>query len=329
VDVDAPAAVTGAGRGLAILLLDPVHPVVRATAPPGSVFVDRSGAHGPADAADLAAADVIVLRSGAALTAGMIAAAPRLRAIVRAGAGLDNIDLAAAAAQGVPVCSVPGGSAEAVAELAVGLAIATMRRVALADRQLRDGLWRKHELMGREISGSTVGILGHGAIGSRIAAVTSAMGARVVVGVGAPTEERRARLAERGVDLLAVDEVARRADVLFLALPLTDRTRGLVDAAFLARMPRGAHLVNVSRGGIVDERALADALATGRLAGAATDVHEVEGRGVSPLAAFDGVVLTPHIGGMSEEAQERVGRTVSSILAGVARDDPALEGRVA
>jgi D-3-phosphoglycerate dehydrogenase len=319
----------GTQRELTILLLDPVHPVVRTSAPAGSRFVERYGASGPAEAADLAEADVIVLRSGAALTADMMRAAPGLRAIIRAGAGLDNIDLAAATAQGVPVCSVPGGSANAVAELAVGLAIGTMRHVALADRQLRAGSWRKHELMGAEIAGSTVGVLGFGAIGSRIGAIASALGARVIAAVGSPSEARRAELAAQGVELVARDEVAARAGLLFLALPLDADTRGVVDAAFLARMPVGAYLVNVSRGGIVDERALADALASGRLAGAATDVHEVEGRGTSPLAALDDVVLTPHIGGMTAEAQERVGRVVSSILAQVARGDATLEGRVA
>jgi len=312
-----------------IALLDPIHPIVRESAPVGFTFFEHYGAHPPAQPNDLTSAQAIVLRSGGALTAEMIDAARELRVIVRAGSGIDNIDLDAARAHGVPVCSVPGQSGNAVAELAIGLALASMRHVALADRQLRAGRWAKPELMGREIAGSNVGVLGSGAIGTRIGDIAHSMGARVFATVRTPTAARVTEFEARGVALVDVDRLLAEADVLFLAVPLTATTRNLVDDRFLSRMRPGSHLINVARGGVVDETAAARALESGFLAGLGMDVHETEGRGVSPLAVFENTVLSPHIGGMSEQAQERVGRVVLSILCAVVAGEASLPGRVA
>ena len=254
-------------------------------------------------------ADAVILRSGVRLTGPVLAAAGRLKAIARAGSGTDNIDLPAARAAGIQVFNLPGGSANAVAELVFGLLLALARHVARADRYLRDGLWRKSELGGWELRGRTMGVVGLGAIGSRVADLAQGFSMRTIATVARSDAERRQREADRGITLLSLPELLAEADVVCLAVPLDDRTRGLIAAPQLARMKPTAVLVNVSRGGVVDEGDLVAALTDGTIAGAGLDVFTAEG-GTTKFAALENVVVTPHLGGMSLDAQRAIGRLV-------------------
>ncbi|MEV7729419.1 hydroxyacid dehydrogenase [Streptomyces sp. NPDC087917] len=258
-------------------------------------------------------ADALVLRAGVRVTEEVIAAAPRLRTVIRAGVGLDNIDLTAAARAGVEVRNVPGGSADSVAELALGLMLAVCRRIVVGDRHTRSTVWHKRGLVGSELRGKTLGLVGFGSIGSRIASLAQGFGMEVVVAVARPGGDRARQLAERGIRLAPLEELLPAADVVCLSVPLTAATRGLIGRRELALMKADSYLVNVARGGTVDEAALLEALRSGALAGAATDVLAREGV-PTELASLDNVVLTPHIGALTAEAQRRIGERVVELL---------------
>lgn len=260
--------------------------------------------------------EVVVVRSGVMVSGELMAAAPHLRLVVRAGSGLDNIDLDGARVHGVRVLRVAGMSAPPVAEMTFALAMSLARNVVRADRLLRQGHWPKAQLGGPLLRGKTWGVLGAGNIGGLVGEMAAAWGMRVLGCVAHPSEEVAAQLAARGVTLTDCDEVVRSADVLSLHVPLDDATHHLVDQALLDRMRPGSLLVNMARGGVVDEKALAEALSHGRtVAGAALDVHETEGEGtVSPLAERDDVVLTPHIGAMALDSQRLIGERVVELV---------------
>lgn len=269
----------------------------------------------------VADAEVIVVRSGVQITADVIGAAPALKLIARAGSGLDNIDLHAARAAGVQVFNVPGQSANAVAELTIGLLLASARHIALGDARLRRGTAEKAPLMGSELRERTLGMIGLGAIGSRIAHFARAFEMQVLGCVARPTTERRRRLRERGIELVELPELLRRAEFVCIAVPLTTATRALIGASELRAMKPDAHLVNVSRAGVVDEDALARALTSGTIAGAALDVPADE-RDASHLGALDQVVMTPHIGAMTIDAQRRIGNLLTAAIAAGLRGEP-------
>ncbi|MEV7551541.1 NAD(P)-dependent oxidoreductase [Amycolatopsis sp. NPDC089917] len=261
---------------------------------------------------------VIVLRSGVQLSDEVFAAAPRLRVVARAGAGVDNIDIAAARRRNVVVFNVPGGSAGAVAELAFGLLLAVMRRITLADRQIRAGVWDKPALVGSELSGKTLGVVGFGNIGSRIGRIAAGFSLRMLTTVERPSAARVAALAADAAVLTDLHTLLRESDAVCVAVPLTEATRGLIGSAELTAMRSTAFLVNVSRSGVVNETALLSALRDGGIAGAGLDVHNEE-CGNSPFAHLDNVVLTPHIGAMSSDAQRAIGATVvESVTAALA-----------
>lgn len=303
-----------------VLVLDPLHDDALADLR-AAVDVVVCLKVDPAELPELVSGfDGVVVRSGVRLPAAVFERARRLRVVVRAGAGTDNIDLEAARRAGVQVGTVPGVSGGAVAELAIGLTLAVTRKIALADRQVRADLWCKPQLAGPQLAGRTMGLVGYGNIGSRVAEIASAFGMRVVASVSRDTAVRRAELAGHGVTLAPLGQLLAQADVVCVAVPLTAPTRGLIGVAELAAMKPSAYLVNVSRGGVVDEDALVAALRAGTVAGAALDVHLREGE-PSPFAGFDNVVLTPHIGAMSVDAQRAVGqRAVQSILAALNGD---------
>ena len=260
--------------------------------------------------------EVVVFRSGVRITAAVLDAAPNLELLVRAGSGLDNIDIPHARSRGVQIVRVPGSSAQPVAELTFGLLLSLVRKVALADRMLREGHWPKAQLGGPLLAGKTLGIVGAGRIGSRVGEMGAAWGMRAMGCVDDPTPAVAAALAARGITLADFDTVVAEADFLCLHLPLDERTRHVVDARVLSRMKDGSFLVNVARGGVVDEQALYTELTEGdRVLGAALDVHEREGEGVvSPLAALPNVVLTPHIGAMAWDSQRLIGERVVELL---------------
>jgi phosphoglycerate dehydrogenase-like enzyme len=260
--------------------------------------------------------EAIVFRSGVMISATVLENAPNLSLLVRAGSGLDNIDLAAAERLGVQVVRVPGSSAQPVAELTFALLLSLARNVTHADRLLRQGHWPKAKLGGPLLTGKTIGIVGAGRIGSRVGEMATAWGMRAIGCVDRPGPAVADALRARGIGLTDFDEVVAESDFLCLHLPLDEKTRHLVDADVLARVKPGSFLVNMARGGVVDEQALYAALTgEGPLLGAALDVHEAEGEGVvSPLADLPNVVLTPHIGAMAWDAQRLIGERVVELL---------------
>jgi len=260
--------------------------------------------------------ETVVLRSGVQLTADAMAAAPGLRLLVRAGAGLDNIDLDYAASNGVRVVRIPGMSAPPVAEFTFALLLSLARKVTVADRLLREGHWPKPQLGGHLLHGKTLGIMGAGNIGGLVGQMGAAWGMRVIGCVGSPNDSVAQNLLGRGITMVGHEQVLTESDFLCLHVPLDDSTRHMIGAAELARMKPGSMLINVARGGVVDEAALYDALADGTtVVGAAMDVHETEGEGtISRFADLDNVVLTPHIGAMALDSQRLIGDRVVELL---------------
>ena len=238
----------------------------------------------------LADAEAVVVRSGVRLDRAALEAAPNLRLIVRAGAGLDQIDVTCAAERGVRVVVLPL-SADAVAEHAFALLLAVQRKVAWLHRRLREQHWEKQAGVGRQLSGHTLGLLGFGRVGRRIAELGQAFRMTVLAHDRSPDKPDKQEAATRlGVRFVGLDELFSESDAVILQAPLTEQTRGLVGARLLGRMRRDAVLVNVGRGGVVDEAALYDALREGRIGGAALDVFAAEPPGDSPLLRLDNFV---------------------------------------
>ncbi|WP_242360475.1 phosphoglycerate dehydrogenase [Anaeromyxobacter sp. SG17] len=256
--------------------------------------------------------DGLAVRSATKVTARLLEKAARLKVIGRAGVGVDNVDLAAATRRGVVVMNTPGGSSITVAELALAMILALSRHVAAATASVKGGKWEKKRFQGHELAGRTLGVVGIGNIGSVLVERALAMRMRVVAFDPFISPEAAAKL---GASLVDLETLWREADVVSVHVPLTEKTRNLVDAAALAKMKKGAILVNCARGGIVDERALAEALRSGHLAGAGLDVLEQEPPPADhPLLALENVLLTPHIGASTEEAQSAVAIAVAEQL---------------
>lgn len=260
---------------------------------------------------------VIVFRSGVEMSRDVLEAANSLELLVRAGSGLDNVDVEYARERGIRLVRVPGPGAQAVAELALGLMLAVSRKIAFADRSLRDAHWPKHELAGGLLAGKTLGVVGVGSIGSRVAKIGNALEMTVMGCVDPMHHDAERRLTALNVLPASLEQTVSTADIVTIHTPLSDRTTRLFDAALLATMKPGSILINTSRGGVVDEIALRDELVSGeRLVGAALDVHSMEGEGVtSPLADLPNVVLTPHIGAMALDSQREIGDRIIKILA--------------
>jgi D-3-phosphoglycerate dehydrogenase len=258
----------------------------------------------------------LVFRSGVTISGPVLGAADALELIVRAGSGLDNIDRAELARRGIRLERIPGPSAQAVAELTFALMLSLARNLRQADALLRTGHWAKNELEGFLLSGKTLGVVGAGNIGRRVCEMGVAWGMRVVACVERWSHERASEFKDAGIELTRFDEVLPQADFLTLHVPLGPATRGLIDARALARMKQGAFLVNVARGGVVDEQALRVELGSGgRLRGAGLDTHEREGQGAkSPLADLPNVVLTPHVGASTVDTQREIGREILAIV---------------
>jgi D-3-phosphoglycerate dehydrogenase / 2-oxoglutarate reductase len=240
------------------------------------------------------------------VTAAVLDAGP-LRVVVRFGSGTDNIDLAAARSRGVRVSSTPGANARSVAELTIGLLLALARHLVLHDREVRSGSWSRHT--GIELAGRRLGVVGYGAVGREVAGIAGALGMEVVATDPA--------VRDADVPLVDLETLLASSDAVTLHVPLTDDTRGMIGAAQLDRMRPQALLVNASRSGLVDQHALAQALAAGRLGGAAFDTFEREPHGASPLLALDNFIASPHAGAATVEAATRAGvAAVRELLAG-------------
>ena len=268
----------------------------------------------------LADYDALVVRSQVQVDAAMIEAGKRLVVIGRAGVGVDNVDLEAATRAGITVVNAPTGNTIAAAEHTLALLYVLARRVAAADASVRRGEWKRAEFSGVELRGRTLGIVGLGKIGQAIAQRARAM-EMTVIAVDPFVSAEGAAL--QGVELVDLGAVLERADAITVHVPLTRQTRGLIGAAEIGRMKPGAFLLNVARGGILDEAAVADGLRSGHLGGAGIDVFENEPPVGSPLLDAPNTVLTPHLGASTAEAQVLVSEEVAAQLLDV------LEGRSA
>ncbi len=291
-----------------VLITDPVDPRGPELLRAAGVQVDLRPDIGPEElTAIIGQYDALVVRGRTKLRRPLLEAGAkgRLRAICRAGVGLDNIDLEAAHELGVAVFNTPEASTEAVAELTVALILALARRLPYADKSMKEGRWAKRELMGWELAGKTLGILGFGRIGQRVAELCSAFRMRILAFRRTRPPGIEAVLARTGAKLVPFEELLRSSDILTIHVPLTPQTYHMIGERELNMMKDGAFLVNTARGGVIDERALLKALKEGRLAGAALDVFEEEPlSGVSlELAKLPNVIATPHIGGQTAEAQ--------------------------
>jgi D-3-phosphoglycerate dehydrogenase / 2-oxoglutarate reductase len=252
--------------------------------------------------------DGIVIRSATKLTADLIERADRLRVIGRAGVGVDNVDVDAATRRGIVVANAPESTVVAAAEHTVGLLVALSRNIPQAHAELKQGRWERSAYSGVELAGKTLGVLGFGRIGQQVARRAQGLGMRVVAYDPFVASDRFRELgAERAP---TPEDVLGGADFLTLHLPLTDDTRGFLDAKAFAAMRDGVRIVNAARGELVDEEALVQALRDGKVAGAALDVFPSEPYS-GPLLELENVVVTPHLAASTEEAQDRAGLIVA------------------
>ena len=270
----------------------------------------------PALIAACAGCQALIVRSATDVTAGLIAACPELQVVGRAGVGTDNIDVDAATRQGVLVVNAPTGNTIAAAEHALGLMLALARNIPQASSTLRQGRWERAQFRGVELMGKTLGILGLGRVGSAVALRAQSLGMRVL---GYDPYLNPDNVIA-GVVLADSREVFAQSDFLTLHLPLSAETRGFINHETLAMMKPGIRIINTARGGLIVEEALISALTTGQVAGAALDVLAEEPCTDSPLFELENVIITPHLGASTEEAQAQVAtevaRQVAAALAG-------------
>ena len=252
--------------------------------------------------------DGLAIRSATKVTADLLTAATHLKVIGRAGIGVDNVDIPASTARGIIVMNTPHGNSITTAEHAIALMFALAREIPAANASTHAGKWEKNRFMGVELTGKTLGIIGCGNIGSIVA--ERAKGLRMKVAAFDPylSPERAESL---GVEKVELEVLLARADFITLHTPLTDKTRNILDAKSLAKTKKGVRIINCARGGLIDEAALKDALASGHVAGAALDVFETEPAKDNILFGSDKIVATPHLGASTSEAQENVALQVA------------------
>ena len=261
--------------------------------------------------------DAMIVRGRTKVTAAVFNTGRKLRVVGRAGVGVDNIDLVAAKAQNVRVVNAPQSTSLAVAELTLGHLLAVARAVPRGDYNMKKGLWIKKQLEGVELFGKTLGIIGIGNIGSAVAQRAAAFGMYVLAyDIFKSAEE----VALRNARMVPLDELYSTSDYVSLHVPLTDKTRGMIDADAIAKMKPGVRIISTARGGVINETALLDALNSGHVAAAGLDVFAQEPPGLTDLVTHPNVVATPHIGAQTEEAQGRasvdIAREVLAALRG-------------
>jgi D-3-phosphoglycerate dehydrogenase len=256
----------------------------------------------------LADVDAVLVRSATTIDVEALAAAPRLKVVARAGVGLDNVDVAGATARGVLVVNAPTSNIVSAAEQAIALLLAVARHIPQANESLRRGEWKRSRFTGVEIVDKTVGVVGLGRIGVLFAQRLAAFGTRLIA---YDPFVQPARAAQIGVRLVSLEELLAESDFISVHLPKTAETLGLIGEKELALVKPGVRIINAARGGLIDESALADAIREGRVAGAGVDVFDTEPCTSSPLFDLDAVVVTPHLGASTVEAQDKAGLSVA------------------
>jgi D-3-phosphoglycerate dehydrogenase len=252
--------------------------------------------------------DALIVRSGTEVTAKVIAAGKRLKFIGRAGVGVDNVDMDAATKQGVIVANAPEGNTLAATEHTMAMMLSLARNIPQATASLKKKEWKRSKFMGVELNEKTLGIVGFGRIGREVAKRANAMDMKCVAYDPFISKERAAQL---GVKVMTIEELFKVADVITVHTPLIKETKHVINAASIATMKDGVRIINCARGGIIDEKALYDALKCGKVAGAALDVFETEPPLESPLLTLDNVIVTPHLGASTVEAQKNVAISVA------------------
>jgi D-3-phosphoglycerate dehydrogenase len=292
-----------------VLISDKLSPAAVEIFSARGIDVDFKPGLPPAELrAAIAPYDGLAIRSATKVTRELLDAAANLKVVGRAGIGVDNVDVKSATARGVVVMNTPNGNAITTAEHAIALMFALARQIPEASASTKSGKWEKNRFMGMELSGKTLGLIGCGNIGSIVA--NRAVGLHMKVIAYDPfLSEKRA--LELGVEKVELDALLARADIVSLHAPLTDSTRNILSREAIAATKRGVRIVNCARGGLLDEAALAEALQSGHVAGAALDVFEAEPATASPLFALENVVCTPHLGAATTEAQENVALQVA------------------
>lgn len=261
-------------------------------------------------------ADALLVRSATTVDAEVLAAGKKLKIVARAGVGLDNVDVPAATERGVMVVNAPTSNIHTAAEHAVSLLLSTARQIPAADATLREHTWKRSKFNGVEIFGKTVGVIGLGRIGQLFAQRLAAFETKIIA---YDPYTSPARAAQLGIELLTLEEVLERADFISIHLPKTPETKGMLNAETLAKTKQGVIIVNAARGGLIDEAALAEAIKSGHVRGAGIDVFETEPCTDSPLFELPQVVVTPHLGASTSEAQDRAGTDVAkSVLLALA-----------
>ena len=253
--------------------------------------------------------DVLVVRSRTKVTREIIEAGEKLKVVGRAGAGIDNIDVEAAKERGVKVLNTPEAPAIAVAELTIGLLLSLARQIPRADSSMKEGRWAKKEFRGWQLNGKTLGVVGLGHIGEKVARLAKAFGMKILITKRTPPSPEI--LKELEAEFVPLDELLRRSDIVSLHVPLTPQTYHMIGEREIQLMKDGAFIINTSRGAVIDEKALFKALKSGKLGGAALDVYEVEPPKDYSLMKLPNVVCTPHIGAQTVEAQ----RVAATLLA--------------
>ncbi|MBX9618214.1 MAG: phosphoglycerate dehydrogenase [Hyphomicrobiales bacterium] len=296
-----------------VLISDKLSPAAVAIFKERGLDVDfRPGIDKEELAAIIGNYDGLAIRSATKVTAKLLQNARNLKVIGRAGIGVDNVDVQAATAQGIIVMNTPFGNSITTAEHAIAMMFALARQLPQADISTKAGKWEKNRFLGIEMFAKTLGIIGCGNIGSIVADRAIGLKMRVIAFDPFLTPERA---VEIGVEKVELDDLLKRADIISLHTPMTETTRNILSAEALAKTKKGVRIVNCARGGLIDEKALAEALKSGHVAGAALDVFEVEPAEASPLFALENVVCTPHLGAATTEAQENVALQVAEQMA--------------
>ena len=310
-----------AGQPFRVLVCDHVEPAGLTALAPVAQVESRPPMSRDELVAVIGDYDALMVRSATKVTAEVFEAGKRLKIVGRAGVGVDNIDVAAATRHGVIVVNSPEGNTVAAAEHAIGMMVSLSRRIPEADAAMKQGEWGRERFVGSELYMKTLGILGLGKIGQRVAAVARALGMRLL---GFDPFLSSDKAHELGVELVELEKLLGESDFITIHVPKTPETTHLFAEESFKKLKPGARLINCARGGIIDEEALVRAIRDGRVAGAALDVFEKEPLGESALRELgDRVVLTPHLGASTEEAQLKVAIDVAEQIAAVLAGDPA------